>query len=171
MTTTSRIIIALLTCVLFLQCARSESAEPSENAIESCVVLRISHDLLDDLVPKTVHHPFDINTIVDSAKFKGSGVAQGKVDVQVQPIGKGAQFTIKISGETHEQFVGIRDPVKFYTRGSGPFLVTSQFRFDGIQFQKMRTISTSQQCVHTYQLCSKQRGLAGKLVRRIARKK
>lgn len=141
------------------------SADPPSTPPE--VVLRVSHDLLDELVPPSLSQTFEIDTTVESTRFRGNGIAAGLIDVQLEPDQDGAVFVVAIQGESRKHFSGSQDPIRFRARSDGPFTTTTRVTFDGRRFQTGVTRSWSRQSTSIHGLCSRQKGLVGKVVRQI----
>ena len=143
----------------------------AQNAIQPMVVLRIAQSLVDDLVPKNVEESFPIDTTVGATTFRGAGVATGSVEVDFHLGTSAAQFVVSIHGQTTKSFVGWQDPITFHARSRGPFVASSRVVFAGHQFAGQPTTAWSRPNVTIHRLCSRQRRLVGRVVRRIGRRR
>ena len=101
------------------------------------VVVRVSSDAVQYLTHDTVHEHFVINEEVEGATLTGTLEAVGDVRVLINPQAPPGTFTVRVEGQTTNDLIGVKHPVRFEGKGSGTFIAVQRMQFDGRRFEAL----------------------------------
>jgi hypothetical protein len=124
-----------------------ELRESSRLAADTRVVVRVSNDLIGELLRNEIREEFPIEEETEAFTVTGTADAVGDVSVSLAPAldpeTGHAVFLIRVNGTTLNDFEALRSPVQVLASGKGDFTAVKRVLFDGRRFHEEETQITA----------------------------
>ncbi len=132
------------------------------------LVIRMSRELFEDLLSDSVDQMIPVETQIESTLISGEARLQGKAGVQLKANEQIAAFYVVVEGSADSSTTSQRGPALVYATANTRFSARTRIDFDGKQFTANETVVEAEADTQIQGFGSTQRGIADRLIRRVA---
>lgn len=116
-----------------------DRAERSRLARDTRVVVLIPESVVDRLTADEIEEQFPIDETAGELEVTGTANAVGRVSIEIHPHAEpdrpdDAMIRVRVEGESDNELIGVKSPVKIIGDGQGTFEADKHIHFDGRLF-------------------------------------
>lgn len=132
------------------------------------IVFRMSRELFEDLTRDTIEMTIPIDSSAQGARVTGEATGETTNSVVLETSEGVAEFVVRAEGTAVATFVANADIISAHAHSNIDFTSETRIRFDGSTFSQIPTVVESTSRTRIDQVCSRRRGLVGRVVRCVA---